>query len=306
MKVLIALLSLYAPAHAGTAFSGDLQITGQIGIQTQVPKARLEAQMAPADEYGLKVSSSNGTPLFVLDRTGRAGVGTVYPQARLDVAGSGDDGSVGIWLRGGNSTGSVAGAQIVFGLASTDTYRHSIRTRHTFSENRLNSIDFFLWNSTNSPSTLGSLNVLSIEGIPAASSVSVHVMPAGSPDVELEVSDGITTGGGTIHRAAASTHSSKALKSDISYLSDADIQRAYEDVKALKHARFRYKPARPGGAPGRTLRGLIYEDVPESVRGPGETVVFDNRLANLEMALKVVNGKIEALEKKIAEEKRRR
>ena len=55
------------------------------------------------------------------------------------------------------------------------------------------------------------------------------------------------------------------------------------------------------GPRGPLIRGLIYEDAPESIRSPaGKSIIVDNRLANLEMALRVTNDKISALETKIA------
>ena len=138
---------------------------------------------------------------------------------------------------------------------------------------------------------------------------SIHVMASGIPDVELEVSDGSTTGGGTIHRAASAAHSLRELKSDIVYLTDTDCAEACDDVKLLKHATFRYlRNVHPvvDGAEDRSQvtsrirdaslplhTGIVYEDAPTSIRGPEGTVVIDKRIAVLEMALKHVIGRME-------------
>src|SRR3990167_7678148 len=45
----------------------------------------------------------------------------------------------------------------------------------------------------------------------------IHIRPSGAPDIELEVSNGASTGGGAIHRASSGTHSSSKIKSSISY-----------------------------------------------------------------------------------------
>ena len=127
--------------------------------------------------------------------------------------------------------------------------------------------------------------------------VSVHISPVGAADVELEVSNGQVTGGGKIHRASASTHSSRALKTDIAYFGEDAPARALAEVFALKHATFRYKSP---VARQPLTRGLIYEDTPDSIRGEGQTVVVDYRLMNLELALKAVNGRVGELEARIA------
>jgi hypothetical protein len=51
---------------------------------------------------------------------------------------------------------------------------------------------------------------------------------------------------------------------------------------------------------------LIYEEAPESIRGEGQTLVVNERLANVELALKAAMRKLEALEKRYADVKKRR
>lgn len=295
----LALLLLAFPVRAQFAASGDLTITGQTGVGTAVPQARLEVKLSTSDVYAIKVSSQNGTALLVVDNTGKMGIGVSNPGALLDVNGQGDAADLGLQLRSGNSSSTVLSSQIVFAYDSSGTYRHSLRTRAVDSQNLYNAIDFYLWNSTGYPTTLGSLAAMSLQALPASStSSSVHIRPVGTPVYELVVSDGLTTGGGSVMAASVGTHSRRALKSDIAYFDDAAERQGHRDVLALKHARFRYK-----GNPGSPLlRGLIYEDAPESVRSErGKSIIVENRLANMEMALKVANRQISVLEAKIAE-----
>lgn len=297
--LLAVLMAAGVSASAQLTASGDLTITGQTGIGTAVPQARMEIKLSSADAYALKVSSPNGDPLLVVDKTGKMGIGLSSPVALLDVNGHGDASDIGLQLRAGNSTSSITSSQIVFAYDSSGTYRHSLRTRATASQDWGNAIDFYLWNSTGSPTTLGDVNILSLQAVPRASTAaSVHIMPtASAPAYELVVSDGLTTGGGTVMAANVSAHSRRALKSDISYLDEAAERRAYDEVTALRHARFRYKT---GGANAPVVRGLIYEDVPESIRSaPGKSIVLENRLANMEMALKAANRRADVLEAKI-------
>lgn len=296
MKLLLLLASLALPARAQLSASGDLTITGQTGIGTAVPQARMEIKLSSADVYALKVSSPNGDPLLVVDGAGRMGIGLASPAALLDVNGRGDASDIALQLRAGNSTSSITSSQLVFAYDSSGTYRHSLRTRATAGQDFGNAIDFYLWNTTGSPTALGDAAVLSLQAVPRASTAaSVHVYPStGAPAYELVVSDGLTTGGGTVMAASVSAHSRRALKSDVAYL-DADTERrAYDEVKALRHARFRYKA---GGPSAPLIRGLIYEDAPESVRSaPGKSIIVENRLANMELALKTAHRRIAALE----------
>lgn len=291
-----ALLSLFllVPVMSGaTDFSSDLQVTGQAGIGTEVPRARLQAEMKAADGYALWVSSPNGTVELALDKQGRFGVGIATPGAKADVLGSADDGDIGLLLRVGNSSQTTASSQILFAY-STTSYRHSLRTRHDATQYSYNSVEFFLWNSTGAPTSLaaadlGDLGVLSLRGMMSLSSGSVHIMPFGAPDAELEVSSRTSLGGGTIHRAAALAPSSRRLKSDVEEFGPEGQEEAYDAIKALRFARFRYKGA---GADSPLMRGLIFEDAPASIQGPGKTVVLDERIVNLELALQAVHRRV--------------
>lgn len=299
--ILLPLLLASLPARAQFSASNDLTITGQTGVGTAVPQARMEIKLSSADAYALKVSSPNGAALLVVDKAGQMGIGLSSPGALLDVDGRGDAAEIALQLRAGNSTASVTSNQIVFAYDSSGTYRHSLRTRATAGQDFGNAIDFYLWNSTGSPTTLGDVNILSLQAVPRASTAaSVHIYPSTSaPAYELVVSNGLTTGGGTVMAANVSAHSRRALKSDISYLDEAAERRAYGEVNALRHARFRYKTDGPNAS---LVRGLIYEDAPESIRSaPGKSIVVESRLANMELALKTAHGRIAALEAKVSD-----
>ena len=294
MKNLFLTLLLSSPAAAQFTASGDQTVTGQMGAGTAVPQARLEVKLSASDTYALKVSSQNGSPLLVVDRFGKVGIGTGVPQALLDVAGADAAGDVGLQLRAGNSSTTYSSSQLVFASESSGTYRHSLRTRHVAEQYFGNSFDFFLWRSTGQPLVLGEQAALSLQAWSASSST-VHVRPStGTPAYELVVSDGYTLGAGSVLAASVGTHSSRDLKEVEGYLSAEDEARAYAEVKGLRHARFRYR-----NQP--MTRGLIYEDAPDSIREPrGQSLVFESRVNNMEMALKVARARIKELEGKIS------
>lgn len=317
MRLLLCVLLLASGASAQFTATDDVQITGQVGVQTEVPRARFEVRLSTNDSYGLRVSSQNGAPLLLLDAAARLGIGLSTPAAQVDVAGDGDNGDLGLLLRVGNSSSSSSSSQLVFAYNSTESYRHSIRSRHVAGQNLYNALDFYLWRSTGHPTILGDYQALSLQAIPAASSGSVHILPAGDPDVELEISNGVSTGGGLLRAAAIGVHSSRReLKSDIAYLGVEDTRQAVKDVAGLQHATFRYRRIVKDGRgtrlvadPGMPLsRGLIYEDAPESIRGSGQSIVLDERVINLELALQEINRRIAVVEEAIraAEEAKKR
>ena len=299
--LLASLLALVAPSvRAQFSSSGDQSIAGQMGVGTATPRATLDGVASSTDNFGLWGSSQNGTPLLVVDKTGKVGIGTSSPGALVDVPGKGDNGDIGLQLRSGNSSSTYSSSQIVFAYGSTGLYQHSLVTRSVAGQYLGNDIDFMLWNTTAQPAALGTLQALSLQAAPSASTGSVHIHPIGTPAYELVVSDGQTTGGGSVMAAAVGTHSSRKLKTVIATLGDSDENAAYEEVKSLKPASFRYR--RRNGSAGPLVRGLIYEDSPASIRDArGQSLVFEARLANMEMALTAANRRIKDLEKKIAE-----
>lgn len=302
--VLALLLALGAtPSRAQLSSSGNQNITGQLGAGTATPHATLDVLTASTDTYGLKVSSQNGSPLLVVDAQGRVGIGAASLGPLVDVAGSGDNGDIGLQLRSGNSSSTYSSSQIVFAYGATALYPHAIVTRAVTGQYPGNDIDFLLWNSTANPSAIGTERVLSLQAAPSASTASVHIQPVGTPAYELVVSNGQTTGGGSVMAAAVGTHSSRTLKTIVATLTDQDADAAYEDVKSLRPARFRYK--RRDGAQGPLVRGLIYEDSPAGIRDErGQSLVMEARVANMEMALAAANRRIKDLEKKISEAER--
>ncbi len=134
-----------------------------------------------------------------------------------------------------------------------------------------------------------------------------HIQPSGTADVELEVSNGASTGGGTIHRASSATHSRRALKHSIAYYTAADYRAAYNDLKTLRHVTFKYKTHKSTSSaelvdnPAAPIhKGLIYEEVPDRIKDGSGAIVVDDRIQMLEMALIEAIKKIEALENELA------
>lgn len=260
--------------------------------------AKLEVESRVENDLTLMISSVNRQGMVTVNNVGEVGIG-VTPQGNLDIGVA----SIALQLRSGNSTSAVTSNQIAFGYNGDYSMRHLLRTEHSTSTAG-NKMDFLVWNpGAASTTAVAGLNVLSLQGIATASNGSFHVHPIGEPDAEVEVSDGLTTGGGTMQRLQVLTPSSRRFKTDIKDLSAKDEDRALSDVVGLKHARYRYKSQGKDGRmiedPAQPLRtGLIYEDAPESIRDGGEALSTTERLVNVEMALKASMRRLEELQKR--------
>jgi len=141
----------------------------------------------------------------------------------------------------------------------------------------------------------------------STTSLRFHIRPPNEiePDADLEVSDGGTYGGGSIHRASSGAHSKREIKSDIAYMNAVDQNRAWDDVKSLRHVNFRYKRIKKDGTLVRDVsnkirKGLIYEDSPDSIKDETGAIIIDDRIVNLELALQKSMNKIEDLEAQVA------
>lgn len=303
--LLIAVFSgLAVRAGAQTAIVGDAWIAGTVSVATaSAESSRLHVAASSATETAFQVSGVDLTPFLRVAKDGTVGVST-YSAARLDVAGSGDDESTSLMLHGGNLYGGgTTRVQIAFGEGGTTNRRHSIVSVHSDSTTH-NSLDFLIWSSdAGSATSLATMTVVSLVTISTATGASVHVRPVGEPEHELVVSDGDMTGAGTIHAANEVTPSSREWKRDISYLGAQDEAAAYAVERGLRHVSFRYARLKGGrfvrNRRAAVHRGLIYEDAPAELRGPGETLSLDQRLVESELAFKEFARKLEATEREV-------
>jgi hypothetical protein len=279
---------------AGTLLTTtDLRTAGDLlaGFLSYGPHADIQSRAENA--FTLAVSSADRSPEIITTNVGQTMLGGWSPQANLEVV-SGQS-EVPVELRSGNASTATPSVQIAFGYNGDVSMSHSLRSEHN-SAAVDNSLDFLVWYPpTGSTTTLGNLEGLALQEL-TASGGSFHVHPAtGVATAQVEVSDGGTIGAGVVHRAAAYCVSSRAIKTDIAYLKEKAQKRAYEDVLALQPAAFRYKR----DAPGTVRRGLIFEEAPESIRAPGNRISYDERLVNVELALKEASARLEKLRQRL-------
>src|SRR5579859_6409370 len=128
--IFASLFTLSSISRADTTASGDTQITGQVGVGTQVPYARMHVQDDGSEPYAVRVSSANGSVLFLIQTNGNIGLGLSVPQTHLDVNGTADNNDRALQLRVGNSSNTALSQQIVF-ASTAGTYGHSLVTQHT-------------------------------------------------------------------------------------------------------------------------------------------------------------------------------
>ncbi|MBI4422191.1 MAG: hypothetical protein HY554_00595, partial [Elusimicrobia bacterium] len=286
---------------------GDLTVGGDLLVGYFDSGARFEVESRAENDYTLNVSSPDKTSLLAVDNIGRVSIGGNESDARLTLTPStGSDAALS--LRSGNSTSTWSSAQLAFGHDGSTLMRHAIKTQHhpstvDGSENRM---DFFLWTPAVSTATLGDLNVLSLRASTITAAPSVHIMPVGTPDADLEVSNGSCTGCGVIHVAQAFNPSSRSIKEGIEYLGQDYEESALRDLLGLRPVRFRYKRLDPTGRlvddPASFLyKGLIYEEAPESIRGEREDIDQGQLISVLELALKASIRRMDELERRLGE-----
>ena len=235
--LLFALLAFPAAAQA-QIINDDAWISGKFGAGTANPGARLEVQASSLTTTVFQVSGVDQTPFLAVYSSGAVGMGQV-PVANLDLFGSPDDSSIGLQLKSGNLFPGSGSTQIAFGQNGTSDRRHAIRTIHSVATSS-NSIDFFIWEpGAGSPSDIAVKEVASL--VTTTATAAVHIMPiAALPDAALEVSNGVSLGGGDVICATEQAPSSRRLKSQIAYFTPDDEAQAYEEVGELKHAAYRY------------------------------------------------------------------
>jgi hypothetical protein len=302
MRLLLPAILLLAAATASaqTYVVGDAWISGRLTAGTTVAGASLEVQATTNVSTAFQVSGVFETPFLVVTTSGDVGMG-VTPTTRLDITGAADVDNAAVVLRNGNLYPSATQYQLTFGEGGTVNRRHAIRSVH-LSSTSSNGLDFLLWTPTLSAAQVGSLDVLSL--VTTSSGSSVHIRPVGTPTVDLVVSDGSTLGGGAVHRAAEVAPSSREWKTSIYPLDATQEDLASANIEGLRHVSFRYKKWTPKGwvndSRQPTRRGLLYEEAPASMRGPGKSLIVDERINELELAMKQLIRRVESAEKEAA------
>lgn len=294
------LIAAFGAASAQTTVVGDAWIQGRVIVGTATPAARMTVVPSSSSTGAVfQVSGVDLTPFLRVGVDGMVGLST-FSAARLDVMGSADSANVGLMLRGGNLYGGSGMTQLAFGANGTSDERHAISSVH-LSSTVHNSLGFLIWTPDAGTTSIATMTAMSLVTLSTASGAAVHVRPIGEPTVELVVSNGSSTGGGTIHVASQVSPSSRRFKTDISYLGEDERRQAYENVKNLKLISFRYMKMKGNGfvrdRRAASRRGLLYEEAPQSVRGPGGSVSLDQRLLESELAFQELARRLESLEK---------
>jgi len=285
--------------------------SGNVGIGTTSPESKLEVQGLEGADAALTLDADDGddnadtwfitsqasdndltiknhtTELMRLNDDGKVGINTTSPNEKLEVVG----GNIIIGQGGSNNT-SIGFYK--FGTGSADDRFSGIEGFRGADAAQID-LRFYTYGGDGDHG----------ERVRIQNNGKVHIRPSGTPDVELEISNGASTGGGTAHAASFAAHSSRDLKSHIRYLNNGEKLVLYNDVKNLKPAEFRYKIHRSSTTdeliedPTGPLRnGLILEDVPPSLRKPydNDAISLNDQVFILQAAIQVLIQKVEALE----------
>jgi len=286
---------LYGNASVFTITNG-----GNTLIQTQSGGSNTPLTVNNRTATGFILDAQdNGFSVLVVDDGGNVGIGTTTPSALLHVV----SGAANAIAPNGNANEAIFQANGNTGISflSANTATQAIFFGDE-DDNDVGQIEYIHTDNFLQFTTNGT-NISRIE-----SDGDFNIQVVGDADVELEVSNGSVTGGGTIHRAASATHSSKSIKSEHNYLNVTALQnQAIVDIRSYKPATFKYK-VRSSTAIGQlvpdskqpTLKGYFYEDMPNRVVNTDhKTIILDNRVMTLEMAVQYLINKVEDLQSQI-------
>ena len=286
-------VALFATRALAANDGESVLVTGQGGVGTLSPRARLGVLASPRDKGVFSVSNAAGKRVLFVGLDGRTGIGARSPLARLDVAGPADFGLMNLFSLGPDEGGR--GPSLAFASADASS-RFEMRAHHSADGSVGDSFEIeYRPKMFNMGATLPL--ALTIGGGASPRACAVQTRPGGPAVYELEVSaGGARAGDGVIRYAESGEHASRFGRTVLSRLGrDAELQ-AYKEVSAMKHSQYRFVGmATKVQTVHPVMRGIRYEDAPESIRAPDRSLVLDERIMNLELALKEADRRIREL-----------
>lgn len=147
-------------------------VLGAIGLERASNSDSLgsyaESEMIIGSRASVPTSiQTGGVRRIRISSDGNIGVGLASPCGALDAykAGSGATGiGDNLIVRGGNNNNLFGSNQIRFGYSGGIGYSHAIKSRHNSGSNTQNALDFFLWTTSDAVETVGTRNVMTLEG----------------------------------------------------------------------------------------------------------------------------------------------
>jgi hypothetical protein len=159
------------------AFFGSGDNSGPLGVVIQhicghgICRVEFTGTRYGISGNDVSINIDGGNPAAVggmlIKYQGGVAMGTGQPCGALDVykpssgaTGTGDN----LILRGGNNNNLFGTNQIRFGYSGGIGYSHAIKSRHNSGGNTDNSLDFFLWTTADCTETVGTKNVMTLNG----------------------------------------------------------------------------------------------------------------------------------------------
>lgn len=190
-------LDVIGNARINSSFIGDVgfgSTTAGFAHTSRVDTASYA--LAQLNDGTTNLNSAPGRPIhfrtngviFMTMSNGWLGIGTPNPAYSLDVNGASA-------FRNGNANVSWSKNQMLFGFNGTNTYQHSINTRHQAGGGNQNSFDFMLWNNNVSSTTIGTINAMSITatGVGVMTSNPVYALDVLSNNMRVQGGASLTS-----------------------------------------------------------------------------------------------------------------
>lgn len=267
-------LEVVTPSASGSLTANRFALTDGASATMELQQSTSENQWRSNVALGLATNGSSTDSIYVSTNT-MVGLGTASPLAPLHL--NADPSSQGLLLIQPKSALASGENSILRYINSGAT-----STRFSLREN----------------GTSGAISMVSQDNVALSidTSARIHIQPSGNADVELEVSNGASTGGGTVHAATFAAHSSRTLKKDIDPINETDKELLYDDLKSLVPVTFRYKNDPENSDPH---KGLVYEDVPDSLKADHQSISLNDQIFMLQAAVQVLIQKVETMEQEL-------
>jgi hypothetical protein len=105
----------------------------------------------------------------------------------------------------------------------------------------------------------------------------------------------IRTGAGVIRYGESGEHVGRQGRTVVSRLGSKEEREAYGEISSMKHSKYQLAGSGLGGPMPSVMRGIQYKQAPKSIKAPDQSLILDERIMNLELAVKEAEREIREL-----------